>query len=51
MTATASLARRAAVEFVGTGALAAVVVGSGIQATTLLWRDVVLLERRSPAVS
>ncbi|MFF7992558.1 aquaporin [Kitasatospora xanthocidica] len=35
MTATAPLGRRAAVEFVGTGALVAVVVGSGIQATKL----------------
>ncbi|GJF31519.1 glycerol uptake transporter protein [Kitasatospora sp. NE20-6] len=35
MTATAPLGRRAAVEFVGTGALVAVVVGSGIQATRL----------------
>ncbi|MFF5861030.1 aquaporin [Streptomyces sp. NPDC012751] len=35
MTETAPLGRRAAVEFVGTGALVAVVVGSGIQATKL----------------
>ncbi|AYG78087.1 Propanediol diffusion facilitator [Streptomyces hundungensis] len=35
MTGTAPLGRRAAVEFVGTGALVAVVVGSGIQATKL----------------
>ncbi|MFD7454574.1 aquaporin [Kitasatospora sp. NPDC059827] len=35
MTGTAPLGRRAAVEFVGTGALVAVVVGSGIQATRL----------------
>jgi len=35
MTATAVLGRRAAAEFVGTGALVAVVVGSGIQATKL----------------
>ncbi|MDH6703401.1 glycerol uptake facilitator-like aquaporin [Kitasatospora sp. MAA19] len=35
MTGMASLGRRAAVEFVGTGALVAVVVGSGIQATKL----------------
>ncbi|GAA4834122.1 aquaporin [Kitasatospora terrestris] len=35
MIATAPLGRRAAVEFVGTGALVAVVVGSGIQATKL----------------
>ncbi|WP_406192783.1 aquaporin [Kitasatospora sp. NBC_01560] len=35
MTGTAPLGRRAAVEFVGTGALVAVVVGSGIQATEL----------------
>ncbi|MFB7382252.1 aquaporin [Kitasatospora purpeofusca] len=35
MTAIAPLGRRAAAEFVGTGALVAVVVGSGIQATTL----------------
>ncbi|MDH6579816.1 aquaporin [Kitasatospora sp. MAP5-34] len=35
MTATAPLGRRAAVEFVGTGALVAVVVGSGIQAAKL----------------
>ncbi|MFF3838623.1 aquaporin [Streptomyces sp. NPDC001930] len=35
MTATAPLGRRAAAEFVGTGALVAVVVGSGIQATRL----------------
>ncbi|MER6304124.1 aquaporin [Kitasatospora sp. NPDC001539] len=39
MTAVAPLGRRAAVEFVGTGALVAVVVGSGIQATGLS-RDV-----------
>ncbi|MFJ3235275.1 aquaporin [Streptomyces sp. NPDC086787] len=35
MTQTAQLGRRAAAEFVGTGALVAVVVGSGIQATKL----------------
>ncbi|MFD7905902.1 aquaporin [Kitasatospora sp. NPDC059747] len=35
MTGTAPLGRRAAVEFTGTGALVAVVVGSGIQATEL----------------
>ncbi|MFD4654004.1 aquaporin [Kitasatospora sp. NPDC058444] len=35
MTGTAPLGRRAAVEFVGTGALVAVVVGSGIQAAEL----------------
>ncbi|MCG6499280.1 MIP/aquaporin family protein [Kitasatospora sp. A2-31] len=35
MTGTTPLVRRAAVEFVGTGALVAVVVGSGIQATGL----------------
>ncbi|MFE2722210.1 aquaporin [Kitasatospora sp. NPDC059327] len=35
MTATAPLGRRAAAEFVGTGALVTVVVGSGIQAVTL----------------
>ncbi|MFE5583161.1 aquaporin [Kitasatospora sp. NPDC056531] len=35
MTETAPLKRRAAVEFVGTGALVAVVVGSGIQAAKL----------------
>ncbi|MEV6734461.1 MULTISPECIES: MIP/aquaporin family protein [unclassified Streptomyces] len=35
MTEIAPLGRRAAVEFVGTGALVAVVVGSGIQATKL----------------
>ncbi|GAA2278809.1 MIP/aquaporin family protein [Kitasatospora cystarginea] len=35
MTAIAPLGRRTAVEFVGTGALVAVVVGSGIQATKL----------------
>ncbi|MFD8788076.1 aquaporin [Kitasatospora sp. NPDC059599] len=35
MTEMAPLSRRAAVEFVGTGALVAVVVGSGIQATKL----------------
>ncbi|MGA5822941.1 aquaporin [Kitasatospora sp. NPDC094028] len=35
MTGTAPLGRRAAVEFVGTGALVAVVVGSGIQASKL----------------
>ncbi|MFJ9774359.1 aquaporin [Kitasatospora sp. NPDC101157] len=35
MTETAPLGRRAAVEFVGTGALVAVVVGSGIQAVRL----------------
>ncbi|MGW2254971.1 aquaporin [Kitasatospora sp. NPDC001660] len=35
MTEMAPLGRRAAVEFVGTGALVAVVVGSGIQATKL----------------
>lgn len=35
MTKMAPLGRRAAVEFVGTGALVAVVVGSGIQATKL----------------
>ncbi|WP_037971337.1 aquaporin [Streptomyces sp. NRRL WC-3742] len=35
MTETAPLGRRAAVEFVGTGALVAVVVGSGIQAAEL----------------
>ncbi|MER7674810.1 aquaporin [Kitasatospora sp. NPDC096128] len=35
MTAIAPLGRRAAVEFVGTGALVAVVVGSGIQAAKL----------------
>ncbi|MFF2147609.1 aquaporin [Kitasatospora sp. NPDC058190] len=35
MTETAPLGRRAAVEFVGTGALVAVVVGSGIQAAKL----------------
>ncbi|MDT7843429.1 MIP/aquaporin family protein [Streptomyces justiciae] len=35
MTATAVLGRRTAAEFVGTGALVAVVVGSGIQATKL----------------
>ncbi|MEU1423132.1 MIP/aquaporin family protein [Kitasatospora sp. NPDC005751] len=35
MTEVAPLGRRAAVEFVGTGALVAVVVGSGIQATQL----------------
>ncbi len=35
MTGTAPVGRRAAVEFVGTGALVAVVVGSGIQATEL----------------
>ncbi|MFD3995102.1 aquaporin [Streptomyces sp. NPDC058583] len=35
MTDTAPLGRRAAAEFVGTGALVAVVVGSGIQATRL----------------
>ncbi|MEU9401741.1 MIP/aquaporin family protein [Streptomyces sp. SID4985] len=39
MTNAAPLARRAAAEFVGTGALVAVVVGSGIQATALS-RDV-----------
>ncbi|MEU4152650.1 MIP/aquaporin family protein [Streptomyces sp. NPDC026659] len=39
MTDEAPLARRAAAEFVGTGALVAVVVGSGIQATELS-RDV-----------
>ncbi|GAB7184265.1 aquaporin [Kitasatospora sp. Ki12] len=39
MTATAPLARRTAVEFLGTGALVAVVAGSGIQATELS-RDV-----------
>ncbi|MER5962120.1 aquaporin [Streptomyces sp. NPDC002057] len=35
MSSTASLGRRAAAEFVGTGALVAVVVGSGIQASRL----------------
>ncbi|MCX4986701.1 MIP/aquaporin family protein [Streptomyces sp. NBC_00572] len=35
MTATAPLGRRVAAEFVGTGALVAIVVGSGIQATRL----------------
>ncbi|MEU1506903.1 MIP/aquaporin family protein [Kitasatospora sp. NPDC005748] len=35
MTEVAPLGRRAAVEFVGTGALVAVVVGSGVQATQL----------------
>jgi glycerol uptake facilitator-like aquaporin len=35
MTASASLARRAAAEVVGTGVLVAVVIGSGIQATAL----------------
>ncbi|MFD0273570.1 hypothetical protein ACFVHB_06585 [Kitasatospora sp. NPDC127111] len=35
MTPTAPLGRRAAVEFVGTGALVAVVVGSGVQAAEL----------------
>ncbi|MFH9726083.1 aquaporin [Streptomyces sp. NPDC017254] len=35
MTATTPLGRRAAAEFVGTGALVAIVVGSGVQATRL----------------